>query len=73
MYTVFHIYFGNIQYYFMEFTMVQKLKYTNKVGVTPWQFLDKIKTGQQYRKSYHLTWSYKIYIFRLHLKQRYPF
>ena len=31
MYTVFHIYFENIQYYFAEFNMVQKLKNTNKV------------------------------------------
>ena len=36
MYTVFHIYFENIQYYFTEFNMVQNLKYANKVGVTSW-------------------------------------
>ena len=34
MYTALHIYFENIQYYFTEFNMVQKFKYTNKVGVT---------------------------------------
>ena len=34
MYTVFHIYFENIQYFFREIRMVQKLKYTNKVAVT---------------------------------------
>ena len=34
MYTVFHVYFENIQYYFAEFNMVQKFKYTNKIGVT---------------------------------------
>ena len=32
MYTVFHVYFESIQYYFAEFNMVQKLKYT-KNGV----------------------------------------
>ena len=31
MYSVFHIFFENIQYYFTEFNMVQELKYTNKV------------------------------------------
>ena len=36
MYTLFYIYFENIQYYFTECDMVQKLKYTNKVGVTSW-------------------------------------
>ena len=36
MYTVFHIDFDNIQYYFTEFNMVQNLKFSNKVGVTPW-------------------------------------
>ena len=45
--TVCHIYFENIQYYFTEFNMVQKLKYTIKVGVTPWQFIgqNKIRTA----------------------------
>ena len=33
-YTVFHIYFENVHYYFTELNMVQKPKYTNKVGVT---------------------------------------
>ena len=32
MYTIFYIYLENIQYCFTEFNMVQKLKYTNKVG-----------------------------------------
>ena len=49
-YTVFRIYFESIQYYFTEINIVQKLKYTNNVGVLSWQFLDKIKSGQQYRK-----------------------
>ena len=35
MFTEFHVYFENIQYYFTEFNMVQKFKYTNKIGVTP--------------------------------------
>ena len=43
MYTVLHIYFEHIQYYFMEFYMVQKLKYTNKVGVTSWQLFEQYK------------------------------
>ena len=34
MYTIFYIYFENIQFYFTEFNMAQKLKCTNKVGVT---------------------------------------
>ena len=34
MYTVFHINFENIQYYFIEFNMVPKFKCINKVGVT---------------------------------------
>ena len=34
MFTEFHVYFENVQYYFTEFNMVQKLKYTNKIGVT---------------------------------------
>ena len=34
MYTEFYVYFENIQYYFIEFNMVQKLKLTNKIGVT---------------------------------------
>ena len=34
MWTVFYIYFENIQYYFTEFHTVQKLKCTNKVGIT---------------------------------------
>ena len=50
MYTVVHFYFENIQYNFTELHMVQKLKYTNKIGVTSWQLLDKIKSGQQYIK-----------------------
>ena len=33
MYTEFHVYFENIQYYFTEFNMVQKLKYTNKIDL----------------------------------------
>ena len=42
LYTVFFIYFENIQYYNTEFNKVQKLKGTNKVGVTSWQvFLTK--------------------------------
>ena len=46
MYTIFHIYFENIQYYFLEFNMVQKLKYINKVGVTSSELFgqNKIKT-----------------------------
>ena len=32
MYTVFHIYFQNIQFYFTEFNIVQKLKCANEVG-----------------------------------------
>ena len=35
--TIFLIYFKNIQYYFTEFNMVQKLKCTNQSGVTSWQ------------------------------------
>ena len=47
--TVFHIYFENIQYYFAEFNMVQKLKYTNKIGVTSLQHFgqNKIRTAVQ--------------------------
>ena len=39
-----------IQYYFIEFNMDQKVKYTNKVGVTSWQHFGQIKSGRQYRK-----------------------
>ena len=34
MHTEFHVCFENIQYYFAEFNMVQKFKYTNKIGFT---------------------------------------
>ena len=34
MYTVFLIYFENVQHYYREFNIVQKLKGTNKVGIT---------------------------------------
>ena len=49
MYTEFHVYFENIQYYFAKFNMVQKLKYTNKIGVTSWEHFgqNKIKTAVQ--------------------------
>ena len=47
MYTVFHISFENIQYYFTEFNVVQIIKYTKKVGVRSWQLFEqnKIKTA----------------------------
>ena len=45
MYTISHIFFENIQYYFTEFSIVQKLKYTNLDN-----FLNKIKLGHQYRQ-----------------------
>ena len=46
MFTVFHIYFENFQYYFTEFNMVQKHNDTNKVGVTSLQLIwqNKIMT-----------------------------
>ena len=49
MHTVFRIYFENIQYDFTEFNMVQKLKYTNIVGVISWQIFgqNKIRTAVQ--------------------------
>ena len=34
MHSICDMYFENIQYYFTEFNMVQKVKYTNKVGIT---------------------------------------
>ena len=43
MYIVYHIYFENIWYHFTEFNMVQKLKYTNKVGVKSWQLFGQNK------------------------------
>ena len=51
MYTVFHIYFDNIQYYNTEFNMVQKLKYTNKVGATSWQYFGQNKIGTAVQKT----------------------
>ena len=49
MYTVFYIYFENIQYNFTKFDVVQKLKYTNRVGGTSWQHFgqNKIRTAVQ--------------------------
>ena len=40
MYTVFSTY---VQYYFTEFNIIQKPKYTNKVGVTSWQLFGQNK------------------------------
>ena len=51
MYTVFHIYFENTQYYFTEFNMVQRLKYTNKLGVTSWQLFGQNKIGTAVQKT----------------------
>ena len=51
MYTVFHIYSENIRYYFTKLIVIQKLKSTNKVGVTSGQvFFLKIKSAQQHRQ-----------------------
>ena len=52
MYTVFSIYFETIQHYFAQLNVVQKLKYTNKVGVTSWQHFgqNKIRTAVFFRR-----------------------
>ena len=74
MYTEFHVYFENIRYYFTEFNMVQKLKYTNKIGVTSWQHFgqNKIRTAVKRRlKRYTPYKLVKFTYFHLHFKQRY--
>ena len=55
MYTALLIYFENIQYYNTEFNIVQKLKGTNKVGVTPPQVLrqNKIRTTVKKLRDLH--------------------
>ena len=70
MYTIFRIYFENIEYYFTEFSMVQKLKYTNKIGFHLDNFLDKIKSEQQYGKIKEYT-LYNLIIFAhfIHLRR----
>ena len=51
MYTLLHIYFQNIQYYFSELNMVHKVKYANKVGVTTWKLFGQ----NQIRTAIHKT------------------
>ena len=73
MVTVFHIYFENIHCYFTEFNIVQKLKYTNKVGVTSWQLFGQNKIGMAVQKAleiHFIFWSY-LHIFICILKQSY--
>ena len=58
MYTVFDVSVENIQYYFTEFNVVQKLD-TYKEGQL---FLDKIKSGLQYRKKKYTLYNLIIFI-----------
>ena len=74
MHSVFLIYFENIRYDFTEFNMVHnsnvKIKQVSHLG----RVLDKIKSGQKYRKlKRYLLYSLTVITyFYLHLNQRYP-